>query len=268
MNMPNNSGSIASDGSPVNVYFDLEFPVSPFDEKTSMTVLERIKAAESPSSLMPPVAPQLKKSESRSSVGGKTGTPLGSRSTRNLLSGGQIVRHVLPLIYQLLDTKMESVNLWTVLLTFRDVLERIPADVVKREIVPYAVNKGNVSQPSLQRMVCCHLLGHIAERRLLSTEEIDTASNASAKSNASFFSVAMALCQDTDFKVRTCMCRQLNQIARNAGTRKCPTTDGWFLRHGQPPHPAAHCSHIHSSPLIPHPSPPSKPTHNSHFLAL
>ncbi|TPX60767.1 hypothetical protein SpCBS45565_g07419 [Spizellomyces sp. 'palustris'] len=84
-------------------------------------------------------------------------------------------------------------------------IQFMPLDVVENEILPEALIDGALAQPSPYRLWCARVLGAAAPR-------IE-----GKKSQELFFRKAMQLCQDTDYEVRACMCRQLNAIAKAVG---------------------------------------------------
>lgn len=66
------------------------------------------------------------------------------------------------------------------------------------------MNSG-LSQPVALRLWSCRVFGALASR--MEVKRIES----------TFFKKAMALCQDTDYEVRSCMCKQLNAIAKAVG---------------------------------------------------
>lgn len=68
------------------------------------------------------------------------------------------------------------------------------------QIVPFALGRGEPSEPTQSRVLCCRILGQCSLR--LPTTEIET----------SFLKQILAMCQDTSFDVRICMCEQLTLI--------------------------------------------------------
>ncbi|XP_076036119.1 uncharacterized protein LOC143022060 isoform X2 [Oratosquilla oratoria] len=93
-------------------------------------------------------------------------------------------------------------NAW--LETLLDVIDLLPKDVIKDEILSMAVSKGQSQQVS-SRLAACKLLGKIAtkfEPFLLKTEVVG---------------VVQSLCQDVSGEVRANMCAQLAPVARGLG---------------------------------------------------
>lgn len=78
-------------------------------------------------------------------------------------------------------------------------------DILLSEIMPEAILNGGISQPAPVRLWSCRVLGALSKRLDGPTIE------------STFFRKAMSLCQDIDDEVRTCMCLQLNSIARAVG---------------------------------------------------
>lgn len=94
-------------------------------------------------------------------------------------------------------------NAW--LGTLLDVIDLLPKDVIKKEILTAAVAKGQLSQSVPARLSCCQILGKIATKfdPFVIKKEI--------------LPVVQSLCQDVDYEVRGCMCKQLNPVARGLG---------------------------------------------------
>ncbi|CAL4097287.1 unnamed protein product, partial [Meganyctiphanes norvegica] len=93
-------------------------------------------------------------------------------------------------------------NAW--LETLLDVMDLLPKEVIKEEILVLAVNKGQSQQVSA-RLAACKLIGKIAtkfEPFLLKTEVVG---------------VVQSLCQDVCGEVRGSMCSQLAAVARGLG---------------------------------------------------
>lgn len=89
--------------------------------------------------------------------------------------------------------------------TLLDVIELLPSDVVKKDILGIAINKGQLQQPVSVRLSCCKILGKIATKfeSFLIKKEI--------------LPVVQQLCQDVEHEVRACMCNQLHLVAKGLG---------------------------------------------------
>ncbi|XP_035210031.1 serine/threonine-protein phosphatase 4 regulatory subunit 4-like isoform X2 [Stegodyphus dumicola] len=89
--------------------------------------------------------------------------------------------------------------------TLLDVIDLLPKEVVKGEILTLAVNKGQLSQPISSRLLCCKMLGKICMKfdPYIIMKEV--------------LPVVLSLCQDVDFEVRGFMCRQLDIVAKGIG---------------------------------------------------
>ncbi|KAK3094055.1 hypothetical protein FSP39_023500 [Pinctada imbricata] len=89
--------------------------------------------------------------------------------------------------------------------TLLDVIDLLPKDVIKKEILSIAIAKGQLSQSVQARLSCCRILGKIATKfePFVIKKEI--------------LPVVQSLCQDVDYEVRGCMCRQLDKVARGLG---------------------------------------------------
>ncbi|GFR26062.1 hypothetical protein TNCT_568761 [Trichonephila clavata] len=89
--------------------------------------------------------------------------------------------------------------------TLLDVIDLLPKEIVKGEILTLAVNKGQMSQPVSSRLLCCKMLGKIClkfDAYIIKKEVLP---------------VVLSLCQDVDFEVRGYMCRQLDIVAKGIG---------------------------------------------------
>ncbi|XP_032233153.2 serine/threonine-protein phosphatase 4 regulatory subunit 4 isoform X2 [Nematostella vectensis] len=117
----------------------------------------------------------------------------------------------LPIILHNIDNKDSVIgNAWldTLLIS----IDYLPKDVIKREVLPVAISKGQLSQSVSSRLASCKLLGHIAPKfePFWIKKEIMT--------------LVTSLCQDVDYEVRACMCQELESIARALGTETTKTS--------------------------------------------
>ncbi|XP_048510011.1 serine/threonine-protein phosphatase 4 regulatory subunit 4-like [Athalia rosae] len=89
--------------------------------------------------------------------------------------------------------------------TLLDVIELLPTEVIRQEILPMAISKGQLSQPISSRITCCKLLGKICTRfdTLLIKKEV--------------LPTVHSLCQDVNSEVRACICLQLSFVAQGLG---------------------------------------------------
>ncbi|XP_065845181.1 serine/threonine-protein phosphatase 4 regulatory subunit 4-like isoform X2 [Oscarella lobularis] len=80
-----------------------------------------------------------------------------------------------------------------------------PKDILKREMLGLALTKGQLSQSVSSRLASCEILGKMSTKfdSFWIKKEI--------------FGLATSLCQDVDYDVRSCMCRQLKSIAHGLG---------------------------------------------------
>ncbi|XP_060560936.1 serine/threonine-protein phosphatase 4 regulatory subunit 4-like isoform X3 [Ruditapes philippinarum] len=94
-------------------------------------------------------------------------------------------------------------NAW--LDTLLDVIDLLPKDIIKKEILTIAIEKGQLSQPVQTRLSCCKILGKIATRfePFVIKKEI--------------LPIVQSLCQDVEYEVRGCMCMQLDPVSRGLG---------------------------------------------------
>jgi len=97
----------------------------------------------------------------------------------------------------------DSANAW--LETLLDVIELLPKEILKKEILGVAVAKGQLSESVQSRLSCCQILGKLATRFESFVIKKD------------ILPVVQSLCQDVDYEVRGCMCLQLDSVARGLG---------------------------------------------------
>ncbi|KAI8820794.1 armadillo-type protein [Fimicolochytrium jonesii] len=88
----------------------------------------------------------------------------------------------------------------------------LPAEFVEKEIVPEFLTETGLAQPPPKRLWAARVLGAAAPR--IESKQIQQA----------LIRKAASLCQDTDYEVRACMCRELNSIARAVG-HECTVRD-------------------------------------------
>ena len=94
-------------------------------------------------------------------------------------------------------------NAW--LETLLDAIDLLPIEVIKQEIIIIAINKSQLSQPPFSRMAACKILGKLSTK--LDQQAV----------RQEILPSSLALCQDVESDVRTCMCRQLAFVARGIG---------------------------------------------------
>lgn len=85
-------------------------------------------------------------------------------------------------------------------------IPKLPKDAIKREILPLALTKGQLSQSVSSRLSCCKILGQLAQKfePYWIKKEL--------------LGLVTSLCQDVDYEVRACMCIELEAIARALGS--------------------------------------------------
>lgn len=142
---------------------------------------------------MPPVELQVAASQSLISV-----------LEKELLPPSTYTESFLQSILTSVDSKDQVVaNAW--LETLLDVIDLLPREVIQKEILTLAISKGQISQPVESRLSCCKILGKITtkfEPYLIKKEILP---------------IVQSLCQDVDYEVRACMCKQLDSVARGIG---------------------------------------------------
>ncbi|XP_025062063.1 serine/threonine-protein phosphatase 4 regulatory subunit 4 isoform X5 [Alligator sinensis] len=95
-------------------------------------------------------------------------------------------------------------NAW--LETLLAVIETLPKETIRHEILNPLVSKAQLSQTLQSRLVSCKILGKLAnkfEAHIIKREILP---------------LVKSLCQDVEYEVRSCMCRQLEHIAQGIGT--------------------------------------------------
>ncbi|XP_057589438.1 serine/threonine-protein phosphatase 4 regulatory subunit 4 isoform X3 [Hippopotamus amphibius kiboko] len=95
-------------------------------------------------------------------------------------------------------------NAW--LETLLSVIEVLPKETLRHEILNPLVSKAQLSQTVQSRLVSCKILGKLTNKfdALAIKREI--------------LPLVKSLCQDVEYEVRSCMCRQLENIAQGIGT--------------------------------------------------
>ncbi|KAJ8681033.1 hypothetical protein QAD02_016820 [Eretmocerus hayati] len=89
--------------------------------------------------------------------------------------------------------------------TILDVIELLPEDIIKREILPIAINEGKISQSVNSRLTCCRLMGKIATRFDSNSVKKDV------------LPTVHTLCQDVNSDVRACIALQMRFVAESLG---------------------------------------------------
>ncbi|KAF4788665.1 Serine/threonine-protein phosphatase 4 regulatory subunit 4 [Turdus rufiventris] len=100
-------------------------------------------------------------------------------------------------------------NAW--LETLLAVIEALPKETVRHEILNPLVAKAQLSQTLQSRLASCKIMGKVAnkfEAHIIKREVLP---------------LVKSLCQDVEYEVRTCMCRQLEHVARGIGTELTKT---------------------------------------------
>lgn len=82
-------------------------------------------------------------------------------------------------------------------------LPQLPQRLVVDRIVPFALSKADVSQKYPHRMNSCRVLGGVARQRVLPATDVERL----------FLRPLLALCQDTEYSVRSLMALQLPALA-------------------------------------------------------
>ncbi|XP_025990557.1 serine/threonine-protein phosphatase 4 regulatory subunit 4 isoform X4 [Solenopsis invicta] len=89
--------------------------------------------------------------------------------------------------------------------TLLDVIELLPVEVIRAQILPLTISKGQLSQTIYSRVICSRLLGKICTRfdsAMIQKEVLPT---------------VHSLCQDVSSEVRSSICLQLRFVAEGLG---------------------------------------------------
>ncbi|XP_076161067.1 serine/threonine-protein phosphatase 4 regulatory subunit 4 isoform X2 [Ptiloglossa arizonensis] len=89
--------------------------------------------------------------------------------------------------------------------TLLDVIELLPVEVIRSQILPFTITKGQLSQSTYSRVTCSRLLGKICTRfdsAMIQKEVLPT---------------VHSLCQDVNSDVRASICLQLRFVAEGLG---------------------------------------------------
>ncbi|XP_016067976.1 PREDICTED: serine/threonine-protein phosphatase 4 regulatory subunit 4 [Miniopterus natalensis] len=95
-------------------------------------------------------------------------------------------------------------NAW--LETLLSVIEVLPKEILRHEILNPLVSKAQLSQTVQSRLVSCKILGKLTNKFDAHTIKRE------------ILPLVKSLCQDVEYEVRSCMCRQLENIAQGIGT--------------------------------------------------
>uniref|UniRef100_A0A3P8XMG0 Protein phosphatase 4, regulatory subunit 4 n=1 Tax=Esox lucius TaxID=8010 RepID=A0A3P8XMG0_ESOLU len=91
-------------------------------------------------------------------------------------------------------------NAW--LETLLSAIDALPKETIRQEILSPLVSKAQLSQSVQARLASCRILGKVACK---------------FESPKDLLPLVRSLCQDVEYEVRSCMCRQLENIARGIG---------------------------------------------------
>ncbi|XP_071972382.1 serine/threonine-protein phosphatase 4 regulatory subunit 4 isoform X3 [Engystomops pustulosus] len=95
-------------------------------------------------------------------------------------------------------------NAW--LDTLLAVIDVLPKETIRHEILNPLVSKAQLSQTLQSRLTSCRILGKLASKFEAHIVKRD------------ILPLVESLCQDVEYEVRSCMCRQLELIAQGIGT--------------------------------------------------
>uniref|UniRef100_A0A3P8XPR5 Protein phosphatase 4, regulatory subunit 4 n=1 Tax=Esox lucius TaxID=8010 RepID=A0A3P8XPR5_ESOLU len=94
-------------------------------------------------------------------------------------------------------------NAW--LETLLSAIDALPKETIRQEILSPLVSKAQLSQSVQARLASCRILGKVACKFESPVVKKD------------LLPLVRSLCQDVEYEVRSCMCRQLENIARGIG---------------------------------------------------
>ncbi|XP_066550208.1 serine/threonine-protein phosphatase 4 regulatory subunit 4 isoform X2 [Amia ocellicauda] len=94
-------------------------------------------------------------------------------------------------------------NAW--LETLLSAIDALPKETIRQEILNPLVSKAQLSQSLQSRLASCRILGKVAGKFESQIVKKD------------LLPLVRSLCQDVEYEVRSCMCRQLENIARGIG---------------------------------------------------
>ncbi|XP_066550209.1 serine/threonine-protein phosphatase 4 regulatory subunit 4 isoform X3 [Amia ocellicauda] len=112
---------------------------------------------------------------------------------------------ILQIILLNLDHRDAAVvsNAW--LETLLSAIDALPKETIRQEILNPLVSKAQLSQSLQSRLASCRILGKVAGKFESQIVKKD------------LLPLVRSLCQDVEYEVRSCMCRQLENIARGIG---------------------------------------------------
>ncbi|KAJ3166830.1 Serine/threonine-protein phosphatase 4 regulatory subunit 4 [Geranomyces variabilis] len=166
-----------------------------------LTRLLTDRGAETKTRLLPVIASVVLSEQPEMQV--SLGKALSAATEQGLVNGPPLSKFV-SVARTLMAKKDEEVaETWSeVLLT---IIGRLAPEVVEKEILPDLLLEEGLAQPSSVRLWRSKVIGVLAPNIL------------KLESHQKVFQKAITLCQDTDYEVRACTCRQLNALARAVG---------------------------------------------------
>ncbi|XP_067894839.1 serine/threonine-protein phosphatase 4 regulatory subunit 4 isoform X3 [Heterodontus francisci] len=124
-----------------------------------------------------------------------------------LVSIAAYIHSFLPIILANLDHRDTVVsNAW--LETLLTVINALPKETIRQEILSPLVSKAQLSQTIQSRLASCKILGKVSRKFESHIIKRD------------ILPLVKSLCQDVEYEVRSCMCRQLEFIAQGIGVEQ------------------------------------------------
>ncbi|XP_069772281.1 serine/threonine-protein phosphatase 4 regulatory subunit 4 isoform X4 [Narcine bancroftii] len=150
-----------------------------------------------------------------------------------IVSIAAYIHSFLPIILVNLDHKDTVIsNAW--LETLLTVINALPKETIRQEILSPLVSKAQLSQTVQSRLASCKILGQIARKfeshvlqhsvvcHLTGEMHLHACSGVYhiIRIKRDILPLVRSLCQDVEYEVRSCMCRQLEYIAQGIGVEQ------------------------------------------------
>lgn len=120
------------------------------------------------------------------------------------LMSGENLKELFPLLQSMINNAKDHVSS-----VFQDVLilavEHIPIGLLENEIIPFAIQKGSLSESEQNRCFCVRLFGALSKRFTFQTIKDH------------YLQKIIDLCQDTSFSVRKTMAIEILNISKGLG---------------------------------------------------
>ncbi|XP_065895478.1 serine/threonine-protein phosphatase 4 regulatory subunit 4-like isoform X2 [Dysidea avara] len=125
---------------------------------------------------------------------------------KELVPSHLYITSFLPSILKGIESRDVSINkIWMMVLL--ESISCLTKEIIKGDVVSIALAKGQLSQTVASRLASCRIIGQVCASKKVDVYWI----------KQDLLPLATSLCQDVDFEVRSCMCHQLDPIARSLG---------------------------------------------------